>query len=198
VPAMAVALKRAFVSTNGSIMTVVRGYRSLISGQTAEQAALARTDAALATTTGATERLALADQELTGASLTTGGGGVSGLGRGAAGIAGKLGLGAFTASMAMPVLNQLTQKRLQHLVGKGGQADLGDAAAGALTGMYFGPEGALAGAGIGALYGDRGHLARQLEVGGHDLVHGLDAGRHLIAHVGSDIWHDIWGGGSSS
>ena len=63
-------------------------------------------------------------------------------------------------------------------------------------GMYLGPEGAAAGALLGAAYGDRGHIARQLEVGGHDLVHGLDSARHQLSHLGDNVASFFGFGGS--
>jgi TP901 family phage tail tape measure protein len=48
VPAIAVYLKRALLSSQGSIMAVLNAYKRLILGQTEEDASLARMDAALA------------------------------------------------------------------------------------------------------------------------------------------------------
>ena len=73
VPAIGVYLYRALLSSGGAIRTVIQGYANLISGQTAEQLALARTDGALGQTTGETYQLVAANRALGGAADTTAG-----------------------------------------------------------------------------------------------------------------------------
>ncbi|MGH3265544.1 MAG: phage tail tape measure protein, partial [Trebonia sp.] len=64
VPAIGVYLKRALLGADGAIMTVLRGYRRLLTGQSEEDAALRRTQRQLAMTTGETDALAAADARL--------------------------------------------------------------------------------------------------------------------------------------
>ena len=107
----------------------------------------------LAATTGATQRLSLADMGLTGAS---GGAGAGGVGmKGLVGSAlGKAGMGAMTAAIATPLLNQLLGKKMQKTLGSRGKTDVMDALTGAEMGMMFGPEGMAVGALLGTLYGE--------------------------------------------
>jgi hypothetical protein len=199
VPAMAVYLKGALLKTNGALMTVFRGYGNVISGQSAEQIALGRTNASLA---GNDAALAGNDASLAGndrALLTNtadragSGGGLAG---GAGGLAAaksaamKLGMGALVASMATPIFNQYARKPLTKAIGARGETDVSDALTGAEMGMFLGPEGALAGAGLGALYGERGHLAQDAKNIGHV--------GNQIGHDFKSGWDDLFGGGATS
>ncbi len=190
-PAIGVFLYRSLLSSGGAIRSVIQGYVQLFSAQTAEQAALAKTDIALTSTTGATYRLVAADRSLTGASAgsAAGGAGMKGL---AGGALGKLGMGAMVAAIATPLLNQFLGKPMQKALGSRGKTDAMDALTGAEMGMMFGPEGMAAGALLGALYGERGHLKKDA----HMAIHGLDAARHEGAHLFDDLFGG--GGGSSS
>ena len=101
-----------------------------------------------------------------------------------------------TVMALTPLLNQYLGPTLKKHAGTQGKTVLTDALSGAMMGMYLVPEGAAAGALLGAAYGDRGHIARQLEVGGHDLVHGLDSARHQLSHLGDNVASFFGFGGS--
>jgi len=60
-PAMGLYLVRSIGNATGAIGNMIQGYRQLITGQTAERAALLRTDGALATTTAETRALSAAE-----------------------------------------------------------------------------------------------------------------------------------------
>ncbi|MGH9089986.1 MAG: phage tail tape measure protein [Acidimicrobiales bacterium] len=224
VPAIAVYLRRALLSTNGAIMTVVRGYGDLARGNNTERIALQRLQAQLGETTGATDGLAAADARLGGAASSAAGkvaledeamagggvgsiGGVGSVAREAAGgaglkamlmgAAGKLGMGGMVASITTPLINQYAGKYLKSALGTRGKTDLMDAATGAQMGMFFGPEGALAGGVAGLAYGERGHLKQDLyDIGywehdaQHDAARGLDVARHHIANVYDGARHE--------
>lgn len=213
-PAMGLYLFGALKRLTGPLRMLIRGFGTLVGGQTAEQIAAARTDAALgaedASLVGNDTGLAVNDRALltNAADRAASGGGGLPVGRspmgGASGLTSaltKLGLGGLAATIAMPLINQATQKKLIHLVGRQAQGVMGDAAAGAMAGMFLGPEGAALGAGIGALYGDRTHLLHNLKNVGeaehrgvHNAVHGLD----IVRHEGAHLWDDVFGGGHAS
>jgi TP901 family phage tail tape measure protein len=188
VPAIGLYLQRALLSSSGSIMSVLRAYRRLILGQSAEEVALGRMDASLVANDAAlrTNAGALYGDEAAG----TGVGGAKGLKALLGGVAGKAGLGALTASIVAPLLNQYAGPQLKKALGGRGKTDAMDALTGAMLGMYFGPEGAAVGAGLGALYGERGHLGSDLKNLRHGVASGFDYDRHQFAHIGADVRHD--------
>lgn len=184
VPAIGVYLYRALLSSGGAIRTVIRGYGGLISGQTAEQLSLARTDASLAATTGATERLAGADAGLAGSSRT---GGLAGLGGGMGGMLIKgaaLAGGGYLAGSLIRGKNGATLSSGQSTSGKirtvGGDII----------------EGAGIGAGIGTLIPIPG-LSTALGAGIGAVAGGVYGERHQIGSALDRGWDDLFGGGGS-
>jgi len=195
VPAIGVYLKRSLLSAGGSINTVIAGYKRLLSSQTEEQVALARTDIALNSTTAATERLAVADGALTGASTTAAAGaargGAGGLLGAGGGLGGKL-LGGLGLAVGGWMVGDMIQhgngstitnghSKLQNLESLGGDMAKG-AGIGALLGNVIPIPGV--GAGLGAVVGATGGA--------------IYADRHQIGHQLTRGWDDLFGGGSSS
>lgn len=199
VPAIGVYLYRALLSSGGAIRTVVSGYGNLISGQSAEQIALKRTQQQLAATTGETTALASADAKLGGASEATAGkialeddaavGGSAGLKSGLAGAAGKL-IGAAGLAYGGYLAGSLVrgkagttlstgQSKTQMVRTVGGDM-LEGAGAGAAIGSVIPGVGTIIGAGVGA-------------VGG-----GVYAERHQIGSALKSGWDDLFGGGQPS
>ncbi len=191
VPAIGLYLYRSLLSTGGAIRSVISAYSRLILGQTAEQAAMERTNAILVTQTAETNTLAGADQRLALASdevsVSQGGrvGGLAGLGRGVGGkVLGAAGLaaagylgGQMIRGNAGSTLssNQSNSQKIRSVLG-----DMAEGAgAGAAIGSVIPGVGTAIGAGVGAAAG------------------GIYAERHQIAHAATSAWDDIFGGGSS-
>ncbi len=127
-PAIGVYLYRSLLSSGGAIRTVIQGYAQLITGQTAEQAALAKTDASLATNTTAL-RVNAAAASGDDAALLGGGAGLSGVGIGAGGLLGAAVLGAGiyglykTRNQAAP--RTYAQARIQEALHPANQVGMG-------------------------------------------------------------------------
>jgi TP901 family phage tail tape measure protein len=190
VPAIGVYLYRALLSSGGAIRSVLSAYARLFGAQSAEDVALGRTDAALATNDAAYAANARAAAAADGGA--SGAGGLKGLTMGAGS---KVGLGALTASIVAPLLNQYAGPQLKKALGTSGKTVGMDALSGAMMGMYFGPEGAALGAALGAAYGDRKNLPGQVKNLASGLHSGFDYDRHQVAHVASSLWDDITGKG---
>lgn len=177
VPAIGLYLYRALLSSGGAIRSVIRGYGQLISGQTAEQVSLARTDGALGTTTLATERLGAADAGLAGTSRTAGGMGSRLL------TAGGYALGGVIAGGLIRGKNGATDNprasRSNQLRTFGGDVAEG-AGLGAAVGSIVPGVGTLLGAGIGATGG------------------AVYAEHRQIGHAITSGWDDLFGHGTSS
>jgi hypothetical protein len=187
-PAIGLYLYRALLSAGGGIKNLINGYGMMIRGQTAEQAALAKTDASLTLATGETYRLVAADRALAGASVGGAGAGAAG---GARGLFGKamgaatIGAVGYTAASMVSGGNGYTDNpsasRSAQLRSFGG-AVLGGATTGAMIGTMFGPEGTIIGgalgAGTGAVYAEHNQIGHALSSGWDDLFGG---GNHAAA-----------------
>lgn len=181
VPAMGVYLKGALLSTNGSIMRVVRGYGNLIGIQSEAQRSIAGVDGALA---GEDASLAVNDRALLTNSADSRGLGGGGLG-GSAGIGSKLLKGGMYAAggvLAGGMIrgsngstinpNQTNSQKLRTF--------FGDTAEGAGIGAGIGSIipgvgtviGGVAGGAAGALYSERHTIGSTLKSGWDDLFGG--------------------------
>lgn len=198
VPAIGVYLYRSLLSSGGAIQSVIRGYAKLISGQTAEQIALKRTNTQLAASTGETNALAAADARLGGASESAAGkialeddasmGGSAGLKAGMAGVAGKL-MGAGALAYGGYLAGSLVRGKNGTVLKTGksfsssartlGGDMLEGAGAGAAIGSVIPGVGTVIGAGVGAAAG------------------GIYAEHSQIASTVSHGWDDLFGGGST-
>jgi TP901 family phage tail tape measure protein len=197
-PAIGVYLYRALLSSGGAIRTVLQGYANLISGNTQEQIALSRTDAALA---GNDAALATNDKALlTNTAERDGTGGIVG-GTGV-GIGGKLGVSALGLTAGYLGGNLIRGKSSVSMTnrqsaGANVRSLLGDMGEGAAAGAVLGNAipipgvGAGIGAGVGAVAG--GVVAEHASI-----EHGLDIAAHHIKSLGDDVWDKIFGGGPSA
>jgi TP901 family phage tail tape measure protein len=172
VPAIGVYLKRALVSSEGSIMAVLNAYKRLILGQSAEDAALERMDGALAVNTRALRVNA-------GAAGTDDAAGIPKvLPKAAPAVVGAGGAPLLSAA-AWGATAYATGRDLKALLGKAKPWDPLH-----VTKYLRGSE---INHGIAVGY----------DVDRHVAAHGLDIARHQIASTASNLWHDIDGGGGT-